>query len=285
VVRENVRRMQYRPRLLPVVLAVAVVPALVVLRRLLDRFAHLSGLGPGLLGRDLVAEFALLLATIAIVAWAGWWRPAGLVGAWKERWWTVLPAVWVAVMLLLGIPALQQQHGRLAPLPQVLALAAMVGFCEETLTRGVMLYGLSRYGPLIAGLVSAGIFGALHSFNYLEGVPVSFLVDQVVTAALVGLMFAGLRLRMLTLWPLIVAHAVFDTPGLLGGYPLNVAPEDPIAIVVSIWLMMPFGMAGLGLLLWEQLNGRNPLVDRWLNGAGAERSVRRRGSGNSLPAS
>jgi membrane protease YdiL (CAAX protease family) len=251
--------MQPSPRLLPVVLATAAFPALFVFGRLLDRFVRLPGLGPGVLGRDLVAELALLLVTIAIVAWAGWWRPTGLVGAWEQRWWTVLPAVWLAVMLLPGLPALLQ-HGRLAPLPQVVALAAMVGFCEETLTRGVMLYGLSRYGPLIAGLVSAAIFGAFHAFNYFDGVPVSFIVAQTITAALVGLMFAGLRLRMFAIWPTIVAHAMVDVPALLEGYPINVAPMEPITVVVSIGVMLPFGMAGLGLLLWEQLNGRNPLI-------------------------
>lgn len=253
--------MQSRPRLLPVVLATAAFPALFVLGRLLSRFVRLPGLGPGVLGRDLVAELALLLATIAIVAWAGWWRPTGLVGPWKQAWWTVLLAVWLATMLVLGLPALLQR-GSLAPLPQALALAGMVGFCEETLTRGVMLYGLSRYGPLIAGLVSAGIFAAFHAFNYFNGVPVSYIVDQTITAALVGLMFAGLRLRMLTIWPMIVAHAAVDLPGLLEGYPLQVPSIDPIAIVVSIGVVLPFGMAGLGLVLWEQLNGRNPLLDR-----------------------
>jgi membrane protease YdiL (CAAX protease family) len=253
--------MQSRPRLLPVVLATAAVPALVLLRLLLERFVDLRALGPGLLGRGLVGEFALLLATLAIVAWARWWRPTGLIGPWKQPWWTTLAVVWLTLTLLFGLPALLRQ-GVVAPVPQVLVLAAMIGFCEETLTRGVMLYGLSKYGPLIGGLVSAAIFGSLHSLNFFEGVPVSFLVDQVTTAALLGLMFAGLRLRMLTLWPTIVAHAVVDVPGLLQGYPLNVAPEPPIAVVVSIGVMLPFGMAGLGLLLWEQLNGRNPLVDR-----------------------
>jgi membrane protease YdiL (CAAX protease family) len=254
--------MQFRPRLLPVVLAIAVAPALHLLRLLVDRLVDLRALGPGALGRGLVGEFALLLATIAIVAWARWWRPTGLVGPWRQPWWTALVAVWLAMPLLFGLPVLLRQ-GVLAPVPQVLALAAMVGFCEETLTRGVMLYGLSKYGPLIAGLVSASIFGALHSLNYLDGVPVSYLVDQVVTAALLGLMFAGLRLRMLTLWPMIVAHAVVDVPGLLEGFPLNVPPESPTVIIVSIGVMLPFGMAGLGLLLWEQLHGRNPLVDQW----------------------
>ncbi|HYW25556.1 MAG TPA: CPBP family intramembrane glutamic endopeptidase [Terriglobales bacterium] len=255
--------MQTRPRLLPVVLATATFfPVLFVVRRLIDRFVHLPG--PGHLGRNLAGEVVLLLITVAIVTWTGWWRQTGLLGPWRQRWWTVLLLVWLALMLLIGLPVLLQQSSArpLFPLLPVLALAAMIGFCEETLTRGVILYGLSRHGPLIAGLISAAIFGLLHSFNYFEGVPVSFVVSQVTTAALLGLLFAGLRVRMLVLWPMIVAHAAVDVPGLLGGYPLDVPAMSPIAIVVSIWELMPFGMLGLGLLLWEHLNGRNPLLDR-----------------------
>jgi membrane protease YdiL (CAAX protease family) len=244
-----------------VVLAAAAFPVLFVAGRLVDRFVHVPGLGHGQLGRDLAGELALVVVTVAIVAAARWWRQTGLVGPWREPWWTVLPAVWLGMALLFGLPALLQR-GSLSPLLPVLSLAAMVGFCEETLTRGVMLYGLSRYGPLVAGLASAAIFGLLHSFGYFDGIPVSYLVQQIGTAMLVGLLFAGLRMRMLTLWPGIAAHALVDVPGLLQGYPLALPPVSPIGIVVSIGLMLPFGMAGLGLLLWEQLNGRNPLVDR-----------------------
>jgi hypothetical protein len=150
--REIVRPMQSRPRLLPVVLATAAFPALFVFRRLLDRFVRLTSLGPGGLGRNLVAEFALLLATICDRGLGGLVAADGAGGPWKQPRWTVLPAIWLALMLLFGLPALL---GRLAPLPQVLTL-----------------------------------------------------------------------------------------------------------VVASIDVMLPFGMAGLGLLLWEQLNGRNPLVDR-----------------------
>jgi membrane protease YdiL (CAAX protease family) len=240
--------MRDRPRLVPVLLAVAAFPLLSVAAR----FALPRGRVPGPLGRELVAELALLILTVAIVAWARWWRQTGLVGPWRHRWWALLPAGLVLLNLLLGLPGLFAR-GDPALLPRVVPLVAMIGFCEETLTRGVMLYGLSRYGPLVAGLVSSAIFGLLHASGLFSGLPVSFVVVQVITAALLGLLFAGLRLRMLALWPMIVAHALFDVPALVQGYPMHVAPIGLFAGFFSIWLMLPFGMTGLGLLLWEQL--------------------------------
>jgi len=216
------------------------------------RFAWPQRPGPGALERRLVEEFALMIVTVALVAWARWWRQTGLVGPWRRRWWVLLPVGLLAVQLLFDLPGLLVR-GDPTLLPLVLPLVALVGFCEETLSRGVMLYGLSRFGPLAAGLVTAAIFGVLHALNFLSGLPVSFLVAQMITAALLGLLFAGLRLRMISLWPLIAAHAVFDVPALLEGYPLHVQPLGLIAAVFSISLVLPFGLAGLGLLLWAQL--------------------------------
>jgi membrane protease YdiL (CAAX protease family) len=246
-VRENVAAVDDRPRLLPVLLAILAFPVL----SLTGRFVLGPRLGRGLV-RELVGEFALLVLTVAIVAWARWWRQTGLVGPWRERWWVAVPAVLLAAQLLLQVPGLRDA-GDPALLPGVLLLVAMVGFCEETLTRGVMLYGLSRFGPLAAGLVSSAIFGLLHAFGLLAGLPVSFIVVQVITAALLGLLFAGLRLRMLSLWPLIVIHAAFDVPALLEGFPLHLGPVSLAAAFIQIWFLMPFAMTGLGLLLWDQL--------------------------------
>jgi len=217
------------------------------------RFAWPQRPGPGALERRLVEEFALMIVTVALVAWARWWRQTGLVGPWRRRWWVLLPVGLLAVQLLFDLPGLLVR-GDPTQLPLVLPLVALVGFCEETLTRGVMLYSLSRFGPLAAGLVTAAIFGVLHALGFLSGLPVSFLVVQMITAALLGLLFAGLRLRMISLWPLIAAHAVFDVPALLEGYPLHVQPLGLAAALFSISLVLPFGLAGLGLLLWAQLN-------------------------------
>jgi membrane protease YdiL (CAAX protease family) len=264
--------MHARPRLLPVVLAAAAFPVLFVT----GRVVHLPDLGLGALGRDLLGEAALLAVTVAIVFWARWWRETGLLGPWRERWWTAVPVAMLAVQLLLAIPGLLAR-GDPVRLPAVLALVSMIGFCEETLTRGVMLFGLSRFGPLAAGLASSAIFAVLHGFGIFEGLPVSFLAFQMISAALVGLLFAGMRLRMISLWPVIAVHAALDVPSLLEGYPHDVQPIGLFAAVVSIGLVLPFGMAGLGLVLWDQLTGRrawaeaSPVDERVVAGVGALR--------------
>jgi uncharacterized protein len=241
-------RTRHSPRLLPVVLATAAFPALFVIGRFVPALAR----GPGDLGRDLLAELALLVLTVAIVAWAGWWRETGVTAPWRQPLWTTLPLAVLAVSLLLDLPDAVAVAGT-SRVPEALLLAAMIGFCEETLTRGVMLYGLSRFGPLAAGLVSAAIFGLLHGLGSFDGLPVSFLVVQIITAALLGLLFAAVRMRMLTIWPLVAVHAGLDVPPLVAGFPNDVQPIGVVAGLVSIGLLLPFGMAGLGLLLWDQL--------------------------------
>lgn len=236
---------RHRPRLLPVVLATAAFPVLFAIGRFVPVFSI------GGLGRELLSELALLVVTVAIVAWAGWWRETGLAAPWRQPLWTVVPLALLAMNVLLDLPGAVAAGA--SRLPAALLLAAMVGFCEETLTRGVMLYGLSRFGPLAAGLVSAAIFALLHGLGVFTGLPVSFLVVQIVTAALVGLLFAAMRLRMLTIWPLVAVHAGLDVPALVAGYPSDVQPIGVVAGLVSIGLLLPFGMAGLGLLLWDQL--------------------------------
>jgi membrane protease YdiL (CAAX protease family) len=251
--------MNGRPRLLPAVLAV-LAPLVVLVG---GRLVRPPQPGPGLLPRLLLAELALLVVTVALVAWTGWWRQTGLVGPWRQRWWILIPAGLLLIQLLLGLPGLMRLADP-ARLPIVIPLVAMVGFCEETLTRGVMLYGLSRFGPLVAGLVTSAIFGLLHVIGLLSAIPVSFLVFQVIGAMLLGLLFAGLRYRMISIWPVIVIHALYDVPALLTGYPLRVADVSLAAGLFSTGLLLPFGLAGLGLLLWDQLNGTSlwPLPGR-----------------------
>ena len=74
----------------------------------------------------------------------------------------------------------------------------------------------------------------------------------------VGLLFAALRLRMGTLWPVVGAHALFDLAVLL----LTPLPRPQLnwgfTLAGSFAVYLPFGLTGFGLLLYDQLEGRFP---------------------------
>jgi membrane protease YdiL (CAAX protease family) len=83
----------------------------------------------------------------------------------------------------------------------ILALGGLViPFAEELLFRGVLFGALRRYGPVLAGLVSATVFGLAHVWPPL-----------VLFAFVVGVVHAWMRERSGSIWPAVVSHAVVNT--------------------------------------------------------------------------
>jgi uncharacterized protein len=83
----------------------------------------------------------------------------------------------------------------------ILALGGLViPFAEELLFRGVLYGALRRYGPVLAGLVSAAVFGIAHVWPPL-----------VLFAFLAGVVHAWLRERSGSIWPAVVSHAVINS--------------------------------------------------------------------------
>ena len=83
----------------------------------------------------------------------------------------------------------------------ILALGGLViPFAEELLFRGVLFGALRRYGPVLAGLVSATLFGVAHVWPPL-----------VLFAFVVGVVHAWMRERSGSIWPAVISHAVVNT--------------------------------------------------------------------------
>lgn len=115
------------------------------------------------------------------------------------------------------------QSGRLGAvagnLPMLLGLLAVAwstaAFGEELLFRGFLLGRLRALlgGGLGAGvaatLVQALLFGLAHAYQGPTGILVT---------GLIALVFGLLYLRLRTLWPLVIAHGLIDTVGLLALY-------------------------------------------------------------------
>lgn len=94
------------------------------------------------------------------------------------------------------------------PLHWTLPFALFVGIHEEIFFRGFLLSRLRTAcrSNAAAIIITSVIFGLLHSYQGLAGV---------FQTGAIGLVLALVATYARTLWPVIIAHAVFDTIGLV----------------------------------------------------------------------
>jgi membrane protease YdiL (CAAX protease family) len=200
-----------------------------------------------------VMPFALVLVPglfIAVVLTRlHWWRRVGFT---RLREWRaphlVIPLLLILVLPTVGLSA----RGLLATTALVLTL--QVGFLvidifmEEVTYRGVILEALAGLGIGSRVTVSASLFGLSHLDNlFLSGADELGVAYQIFEAALVGILFAAVRLRMNTIWPVMIVHAVYDLMLVLAfGHAFPVAPTLPGFLVATV---VNLGLAGIGLFL------------------------------------
>lgn len=122
---------------------------------------------------------------------------------------------WLLMMPLLALPLLiliengVQSWGLAQNL--VLIIAAIgVAINEEVLFRGLLLRGFMKWGPWVAILVPSALFAIAHSTNTLIGGDVSFAIYQTVWTFAAGITLSAMRLRLNSLYPVIVFHIVLD---------------------------------------------------------------------------
>jgi membrane protease YdiL (CAAX protease family) len=145
----------------------------------------------------------------------------------------------------------------------LIALVVIAPITEELLFRGLILRGfLARYRTSTAILVSSILFALVHVNPY-----------QFCTAFLMGVFLAWLFLRTRSLWPCIIAHALFnlhpivlpfareilglDIPGYTG------SPDAGVVEFQPIWFNL-LGLALVGIGIWAVgavTRRRGPAVD------------------------
>lgn len=162
---------------------------------------------------------------VAFLVWARW----DFVFRDPERV-PMRPVYWVAVaVFVLGIllHLVFVNWGRLTPglVLAILAAGVLVGFCEETLFRGVLLRSL-RNGTRSEALclvLSSAAFGLFHLTNLINGSPLSAALTQVGLAATTGVILYLFRRTRGLLAVGMVAHGAWDIsvflPGGAGGVP------------------------------------------------------------------
>jgi uncharacterized protein len=178
-----------------------------------------------------------------------WWRRVGFT---KVRDWHALHLL-IPLLLVLALPvAGLWARGLMATTALVLAL--QVGFVlidifmEEVTYRGVVLQALSGFSPILRVTLAATLFGFSHLDNlFLPGADELGVAYQIFEAALVGVLFGAVRLRMNTIWPVMVVHAAYDLMLVLAfGHAYPVAPTLPGFVVDTI---VNLSLAVVGLIL------------------------------------
>src|SRR3989454_10025094 len=97
-------------------------------------------------------------------------------------------------------------------------------------------------------MIAAIFFGLSHLDNFfLPGADEVGVAYQIFEASLVGILFGAVRLRMNTIWPVMIVHAIYDLMLVLAfGRAFPVAPTAPGFLVATI---VNLGLAAIGLSL------------------------------------
>jgi membrane protease YdiL (CAAX protease family) len=208
-----------------------------------------------------VGSLAATGVLLLVVSRLGWLRPMGIttLGSWST---------WAVTLLLGSYLVLSGSFaffGEVAFDPRsllgmeeagaILLRQATVGFVEETLFRGVLLYALSRawgrtkQGLVAAVVVQAALFGVPHALQAFVGAaPVTALINVVATFV-TGLWLGLLVLGVGTLWPAVLLHTVSNAailikglaspwldPALLGY--VRATLFELILVLVGLWIVL-----------------------------------------------
>jgi membrane protease YdiL (CAAX protease family) len=227
----------------PVLFAVVVLLILeaIVLGALL--LSNLAGIP--LLSLDL--PMLLLNAVFAgiLIGVMRWWKETGFTAPsrWKNLRFLIVPLV-----LLIG-PALffRPQFPPLDRAVILVIVTLLIGFQEEAIFRGVLLRTFMPRGTMQAVFISAALFGIIHVNSFLVGRDPLFVVSQIIASFLGAIGLGALRIRMNTIVPLVLLHALNDflqfsaTGGLEAG---------DVALYISILKIVLGGLIALyGLYL------------------------------------
>ena len=152
----------------------------------------------------------LTIALASLITWLGWWRPI----LWEQR---PVPRWLLAVPVLMAVAtygALDVQHIAEKPV-DYLAWAAFgtlcVGFCEESVYRGITVLGFrSRQPEWRVWLQGSLMFALIHAWNAIAGQSIEATTSQFVSTFVMGSLLYVCRRASGTILVPMVLHAAWD---------------------------------------------------------------------------
>lgn len=157
-----------------------------------------------------IYNFVYTLVAILIIALLNWWQEVGFIKINKRQdlFFYIIPILITFLILLPGVsPNAAKNNLTISSIIFYLLLATR----EEIFSRGLIQYALSFKGDVYAIFMSSVFFGLIHISNLLAGMSsIKITLLQIARTIAWGLGFAGLRLRLRYIFPLIIIHALTD---------------------------------------------------------------------------
>jgi membrane protease YdiL (CAAX protease family) len=210
------------------------------------------------LASDLAQSVGTLVATglLLVLAWRlDWLRRAGITRLGGRQVWLLTAAavlyfyVGYRYAFFGGQPPEPGLLFRLPAARAVFVRQVVVGFVEETLFRGVMLYalvrawGTTRRGLTAAIVTAALLFGSLHIVQLASGNALAATLLTMALSVLSGIWLGALVLRWGSIWPGVAIHAASNMVVNIGALAVPDFVPATSAFVVALLMEVP-------LLLW-----------------------------------
>ncbi len=202
--------------------------------------------------RYVIDSAALLLLTLYFKRY----KETGFTGwSWTKQlrllW---LPATYISCFFLL---AARESGYDVTSSSNLLINTLLIGFSEELLFRGILFDGIaSKHNAAQTVGITAVIFGALHLANSLYTGDYATAVTQAAINIMSGVFYGAIRVRLNSIVPGMLVHALWDFSTLLYSFGLTnnpaaaqtAAPSFTNTFLFAIIFILPLLLYGLYLI-------------------------------------
>lgn len=165
-----------------------------------------------------LAQIIIASVLLLLLGYLGWWKVVRLKGSNAGGLkFVLLPVAYTLLVVGIAFDAISTNELDLSvvfdsrSLLMVILISFLIGFNEEVIFRGFAFGALAtKLSPLLTVLTCALLFGSFHFVNLVHGQAFDITLSQVLQASSMGFLYAALRLRLDSLWPLILLHGFWD---------------------------------------------------------------------------
>ena len=223
---------------------------------------------------QMIGSLGATLVLLAIAGGMGWLPSIGIVslGSWR-LWLLTIPLLAYLIMVYLYgfFGDLSFDFGifaRSETARAILLRGGIVGFVEETLFRGIILYALvrawgrSKRGLLLSVLVQAALFAIPHILQAMAGNSWTQVLMVVINSFVSGVWWGVLVLLGRSLWPVILLHGLSNLSVQVKS--ISSASIEPAMAAYgrATMLELPLALLAIWLLLRVPL-GSEPEAESW----------------------